>query len=321
MVRRLLGAALLSLAAVVQAQPAGFLPPTLFEPPLPTRAEPGPRGFAGDVAYLPDVTYKRVTGFRPLALDLYVPPPAAQPHPLVLWIHGGGNEIGNPRADWTWGDWRPVLARLAARGFVVAAVSYRLSAEAPFPAAIDDVQDALRFLKTNAARWGADPQRSVAWGLSAGGALAALLGTRCPGGTEPGLAPGQASACVQGVVDWFGPAAFEPLQQMPPMRRYLACTDAGCDPATLRAAGALHQVRPGLPPYLIVHGEADPLVTVDHGRRLADALRAAGNPVQLVVHPGLGHGFDGATPAQLEAILQHSFEAIGRLAGRAAADR
>lgn len=312
MVRRALATALLALAGAATAQPAGFLPPTLFEAPPPTRADPGPRSFPGDVAYLPDIPYKSVVGYRPLKLDLYVPPPAARPHPLVLWIHGGGNEIGHPRADWTWGDWRPVLARLAARGYVVAGVSYRLSAEAPFPAAIDDVQDALRFLQANAARWGADPQRSVAWGLSAGGALAALLGTRCTAAP----ANGQAPACVQGVVDWFGPSSFEPLQQMPPMRRYLACGDNGCDPAVLRAAGALHQVRPGLPPYLIVHGEADPLVSVDHSRRLADALRAAGNPVQLVVHPGLGHGFDGATPAQLEAILTATFEGIDRLVGR-----
>lgn len=296
----------LAAAPAVAQPPPGFQPPVLFEPALPTRAAPGPARYPGDVAYLPDISYKSVAGYRPLKLDLYLPPPAARPHPLVLWIHGGGFELGNPRADWTWGDWRPVLAELAARGYAVAAVSYRLSAEAPFPAALDDVQDALRFLRAHADQWNLDRRRAVAWGLSAGGGLAALMGTAACSG----------DACVQGVVDWFGPTDFDAaMAATPQIRRFLGCGEAVCTPAQREAASALRQVRAGLPPYLIVQGEADPLVTPAHSVRLAQALRHAGGSAELIVYAGLGHGFDGASPARLREILLQTFEGIDRLAG------
>lgn len=311
----LLSLALLALVHVLpapaQAQPAGFQPPPLFEPPLPTRAAPTPAGLTGDVAYLPDISFKTVPGYRPLKLDLYLPPADGKDHPIVVWIHGGGFEIGNPRADWTWGDWRPVLARLAARGYLVAGVSYRLSSEAPFPAALEDVQDAVRFLRRHAGLWQGDASRVLAWGLSAGGALAALAGTNCPAA--------DATACVQGVVDWFGPMRFDAQHlAQPSIRRFFNCTADAANTANTACAApaqasALQQVRPGLPPFLIVHGGGDPLVPAAHSTRMGQALSTAGVPNRVLIHPGLGHGFMGATPAQLEQILQATFDGMGGL--------
>lgn len=312
----------LSLQASALAQPAGFAPPPLWEPPVPTRAEPGPGCCVGDVAWLPDVTYKSIAGHRPLKLDLYVPPPGPRPHPMVVWIHGGGFELGNPRADWTWGDWRTVLAELAARGYVVAGVSYRLSAEAPFPAALEDVQEAVRFLRQHAVKWSADPSTVIAWGLSAGGGLSALLGATCAGGVP--LAAGADGACVQGVVDWFGPTDFEADERMaasPNVRRFLGCVEQACTHERLRAASALHQIRPGLPPYQIVQGGADPLVTPAHSQRLGEALSKAGVKNEVVVYPGLAHGFVGASPERLREILLATFAGIDKLARRTTGQR
>lgn len=322
---RIAVAALASLCgSAVLAQPADFRPPPLFDPALPTRADPGPRHYPGGVAYLPDITYKSVPGFRPLKLDLYVPPPARQPggHPVVVWIHGGGYELGNPRADWTYGDWRRVLGELASRGYVVAGVSYRLSSEAPFPAPLDDVKDAVRFLRQHASRWGADGTRVITWGLSAGGGLSALMGVACANGQPATPDPaGQPSACVQGTVDWFGPSSFEGLAQAPVIRRFLGCTATPCTPQQVQAASARSQVRRGVAPFLIMQGEADPLVTPEQSTALGDALNTAGVANEVIVYPGLGHGFDGAPPAQLRQILLRTFEGIDRLAGQRASKR
>jgi acetyl esterase/lipase len=162
------------------------------------------------------------------------------PHPLVLYIHGGGWTSGHTRHSGAFENWPEVLAAIAARGYVVASVEYRLSGEAPFPAAIQDVKAAIRWLRTHASEYGIDPRRAVIWGGSAGGQLAALAGTSCgvaslepPGAAaaqrpEPGAAAANpapagamspkpapaavpASDCVQGVIAWYGIFDFSTL--------------------------------------------------------------------------------------------------------------
>ena len=116
-----------------------------------------------------DLVYAR-RGELPLALDLYLPGPAAQPAPLVILVHGGGWASGE-RANLA-----PLAVRLAARGYAAATVSYRLSGQALYPAAIDDVKDAVRWLRTGAAGFGIDPARVAIAGGSAGGQIASLVG-------------------------------------------------------------------------------------------------------------------------------------------------
>ena len=209
-----LGPILCALSLVSSATVAQPGPPSLYEPPPPTSESPIAVHYPGGVIQLPQVTYKTITGYRPLKLDLYLPPKTSTaPKPLIVWIHGGGFEMGNPQADWTYGDWTKVLARLAARGYVVAGVSYRLSGEARFPAQIDDVDDAVRFLRLHASQWGVDTSRVYAWGLSAGGTLAELLGTKS--------ATSDPTVRVQGVISWFGASDLSPLADSPPITKFL----------------------------------------------------------------------------------------------------
>ncbi len=117
-----------------------------------------------------DVTYARY-GDRRLEMDLYRPKQAWGALPAIVCIHGGGWANGNRTSH------EKVAQALAARGYVAATISYRLSGEAPFPAAIHDCKAAVRFLRANAKTYGIDPQKIGAIGLSAGGHLTALLAT------------------------------------------------------------------------------------------------------------------------------------------------
>jgi acetyl esterase/lipase len=275
----------------------------LAEPPLPTPDGRATREFADGVHMFGDITYATHIGYRPLKLDLYLPPnPGHAPLPLVVWIHGGGYELGNPRTDWTWPDWSRELARLSARGFAVAAVSYRFSGEARWPAQIDDVRSAIVFLRTHADLWALDRTRIYAWGLSAGGHMAALLNTTS--------AESPANQRVAAAVDWFGPADLTQQHSdggSDALTRLFGCDHGHCDADALRRASPIAHVSAATPPMLIIHGEADPLVPVAQSQAFADALHRAGVDVALVREPGLGHGFTGATPAQLDAILAQTF--------------
>jgi hypothetical protein len=111
--------------------------------------------FAGGVTGLPDLTYATINGYRRLTLDLYLPPgPMSGARPVVIYIHGGGWSGGSPRNAGTFEDWPEILASFAARGYVTASIEYRFSAEAPFPAALQDTKAAIRWLRANAAKYG-----------------------------------------------------------------------------------------------------------------------------------------------------------------------
>lgn len=120
-----------------------------------------------------DLVYVR-RGELALALDLYLPAPDAKPAPLVLLVHGGGWSSGERT------NMAPLAARLAARGYAAATVSYRLSGQARYPAAIDDVKAALDWLRAQAPGFGLDPARVAIAGGSAGGQIAALVGMTRP---------------------------------------------------------------------------------------------------------------------------------------------
>src|SRR3984957_4918534 len=142
--------------------------------------------YPGQVQSLRDVTFAEPLGFRPLTLDLYLPPEGGPKKPVVVFIHGGAWRSRTARDGGVFRDFPAVLASVAARNYVVASVNYRLSGEARFPAAVQDVALAIRWLRTHSVRYGIDTNKFVAWGSSAGGQIAALLGTAC---REPALQP------------------------------------------------------------------------------------------------------------------------------------
>src|SRR5262249_1891600 len=116
----------------------------------------------------PDITYSTISGVRPLTLDLYLPAKPG-PKPLVVYLHGGSWIGGARREAGLVGErTHQVMAKLAARGFAVASLSYPLSGEAKYPAPVQDLNAALRFLRAHAGPWGINPDKIVTWGASAG---------------------------------------------------------------------------------------------------------------------------------------------------------
>ena len=109
-------------------------------------------------------------GHRNQVLDLFLPEqPSDKPLPLMIWIHGGAWMGGNQAS--------PPVLYLVSKGFAVASIQHRFSQDAIWPAQAYDCKAAIRFLRANAARFHLDPERIGVWGVSAGGHLAALLGT------------------------------------------------------------------------------------------------------------------------------------------------
>lgn len=300
--------------------------------------------FPGGVTGLADITYSTVAGHRPLKLDLYLPPPGGGPRPLLVYVHGGGWMGGGPRLSAAFANWPEVLAAIAAEGFVVASVTYRLAGEAPFPAAIHDLKTAIRWLRANAPRYGIDRERVGAWGASAGGQLAALAATACG---EPALAPptvpprlganveqpiapppglANQSDCVQAAAIWYGVFDFATLRRPPAgstahrEHPYLGCGDAICTSAQLDAPSPAHYVDRGDPPFLIIHGDADRTVPVAQSQAFHARLRAAGVESELIVLPGIDHSFIGASHDQTRdtsrAMLARTLDFFATTLGR-----
>jgi acetyl esterase/lipase len=311
--------------------------------------------FPGGVISFPDVTYAALTGYRPLRLDLYRPENTSTPHPLVIYVHGGGWQSGHTRHSGAFENWPGVLASIAARGYVVTSLEYRLSGEAPFPAAIQDVKSAIRWLRAHATEYGIDKRRAVIWGGSAGGQLAALAGTSCgvaelepPGAgaeqrPEPGAAAqrpssaGSASTaapesdCVQGVIAWYGVFDFTTLASQSSNAanatsggpaRYLGCALKKCTPAALAAASATTYIDGKDPPVLMIHGVNDHTVPIQQSRAYLAALRAKGVKAELIEIPGVDHSFIGATPqATREASLRALHASLDFMAATLGAPR
>jgi acetyl esterase/lipase len=237
----------------------------------------------------PTVTHANITvsapaGFRPLHLDLHVPP-GDGPFPVVLWIHGGGwqegsrNMLPDSIAPFGFHD------RLLARGYAVADVDYRLAFEAQYPAQLTDVQAAIRWLRHYAAQLSLDPARFATLGESAGGQLAAMAGLLGDGDTA-----------IQAVVNWYGAADLTDRGDLDDPFTSTAILLGGPVNGRLdfaRSASPVHRVHPGAPPFLNMHGTVDQVVPFTQSERLANALRAHGVRCDLYPVEGADHCFVG----------------------------
>jgi len=264
--------------------------------------------FPGGVTAQPGLVYSALEGFRPLTLDLYQMPPKAKvaPRPAILFVHGGNWVSGDARHQTGFENFPTTLAALAARGYVVASANYRLSGEAHFPAAVQDIKSAIRWLRGHAADYDIDATRIMVWGAEAGGQIAAVVGTSCgvttlePTADAKSKAP-MASDCVEGVIDWYGPADFaswdadagrtpEPGAATH-LGAYLGCEPADCAPGVVHAASPLSYIESMSPPFLIQQGSDDTLVAPAQSRKLYEALQAQHVPSDLIVYPGVGQDF------------------------------
>jgi acetyl esterase/lipase len=220
---------------------------------------------------------------EPLTLDLFQGSGQSAPTPCVVVIHGGSWQSGdNTQLD-------PLNSYLAARGYAVASINYRLGPEHKFPAALEDVQAAIAYLKANAAELGLDAVRFVLLGRSAGGQLALLAAYTAH---DPS---------IRGVISLYGPADLiyayaHPANPMVFDSRGVLEAYLGGNPDQVRSqyddASPINFIADDTPPTLLIHGGRDELVSPMQSERLAGALERAGRPSLLVILPWATHGCD-----------------------------
>ncbi|MGC4866400.1 alpha/beta hydrolase fold domain-containing protein [Micromonospora sp. DT53] len=260
-----------------------------------------------------DIVVNEAPGFRPVTLDLVVPAEARQPVPVLVWIHGGAWLFGSPKhpADWLMAA-DPFTAAVRA-GFAVASAQYRLSGEAHFPAQLDDVKAAVRWLRRRGDTVGVDRERIGVWGESAGGHLASLVALT---GTD------QDDSAVGAAVCWYAPSNLLTMQSQAHPSGTIDHDAAGSpeslliggalpeNPALGRAASPITYVTGQAPPLLLIHGDQDLVVPVGQSEELAAALTAVGAEVELSVVRGADHCFAGVP---LEPLIRDSLAFFTRI--------
>lgn len=231
-------------------------------------------------------TYRTVEN-QALELDLFLPAPREGLRPGVLFLHGGGWN-GGKRTQFSWH-----AKTMAEAGFVAATASYRLAAIAPYPAALDDCQCAVRWLRAHAADFQLDPGRLGAFGSSAGGHLVACLGVReTREEVEPALKG--FSSRVQAVVDVHGVHDLTVLASPNRLDKTLNLFLGGTfeeKPDAWRDASPELCVDANTAPMFLTHAPDDPTVPYDQTVRFAHALMKAARPFEFMPTPGSGHGF------------------------------
>lgn len=266
--------------------------------PIPATA-PTP-AVAAEAASSPTEHVHRDLAYGPHAernrLDLYLPAtPPASPRPLVVWVHSGGWYTGGKGGG-------GAARALVKRGYAVAALTYRFSQDAVFPAQIEDCQRAIRWLRAHAKQYRLDPNRIGAWGGSAGGHLVALLGTAPTQFPAPAddphraLPAGVAAVCAfnppTDLLAWDAQALPNPsvTANLPDsMVAQLLGGPPDRLPAAARRASPIAYVSATAPPFFLVHGEADRAVPPRQSITFHAALRDAGVESTLHLIPEGGH--------------------------------
>lgn len=236
--------------------------------------------------------------------------------PLVVFIQGSA--WTKPNQFWE----IPQLCELVKRGFVVASVTHHSCWQAPAPAFLQDVKTALRFLKVHAEEYDIDKNRVCAWGTSSGGNTALLLGVTAD---DPSFETEEwigESTKVQAVVDCFGPADMQRLianyeGTMPLDDTNILFTLGGRDPEkwidNLKVVSPAEYVVPGreLPPFLILHGDADDVVPYNDSEAMHDKLVANGYQADLVCVKGAPHEGNFWSRQLLEIIFKFIEKHLG----------
>lgn len=230
-------------------------------------------------------------GGEPIKLDLALPEKSDQPLPCIVMIHGGGWRGGNKD-----GHIQQIFG-FAQQGYAAVTVQYRFAPKHRFPAQVEDVKCAVRFLRANAEKYNINNERFGAVGFSAGAHLALLLGTM---GKEDGLEgdgghEGESSQ-VQAVVAFFGPtdlSADDIPDSVIGMVDDLVGAKKGEKPELRVAASPITYVTKGDAPTLIYQGTKDPLVPHTQAYKMADALTKSGVPGRIELLLGAAHGWGG----------------------------
>lgn len=261
--------------------------------------EPSPPGAPEGVLVFRDIPFAG-TPERTLYLDVYVPESAQeQPLPVILFVFGGAWKTGN-RHQLT----RFSLQDYALEGFGVVTADYRYLQEATFPAQIEDVLAALRWIRESGGTYGLDARRIGVMGPSAGGHLAALAGTINRPEEAARIGPDVQAGAVQAVVDYFGPTDFlaaddqiaadvKPWSAPDSTVSRLIGAPLKEAPERVQLANPITYIDGTEPPFLLIHGDDDDIVPLAQSELLQEALLAAGVESELLVVRGGGHGSGG----------------------------
>jgi acetyl esterase/lipase len=236
-----------------------------------------------------DVVYGRAGG-ESLKLDLYTPLQPAGPRPAVVFIHGGA-WCGGAKEEYS-----KQARAWAERGYVTITVNYRLSPQHQFPAQLEDVKCAVRWLRANAARYQVDSECIGVMGNSAGGHLSLLLAFTEPSdGLEGHGGHPEQSSKVRAVINVAGPTDLAWPNWPGPTELVMVALLGGNRtkvPATYKAASPMSYLRPDVPPVLTIHGTTDSIVPFEQAERLHAALAKLGVSSRLETLSGKGHFVD-----------------------------
>ena len=235
-----------------------------------------------------------------LKLDEYVPE-GAGPFPAVILVHGGGWTGGDKSGGPKKGYMAPLHASLEQAGFAWFSINYRLAPMFRYPACVEDVETAIRWVKAHAAQYHVDPARIALSGESAGGHLVALAATRADETTR-----------LAAIVPFYG--RFEMTTDLKPgaaLSKNMAAlfgveTFDEAAARSLREASPLLHVKAGMPPFLLVHGTADQSVPFAQSTMMLARLRTVGVPCDLITIKDGVHGmisWDAVAPTYRPDVI------------------
>jgi alpha-L-fucosidase 2 len=226
-----------------------------------------------------DVEYSRANGLS-LRFDAALPQ-SAEPSPAAIIVHGGAWVAGHRRLNV-----EPLFKPLTDAGIAWFSISYRLATDPmQFGVAIEDVEEAIRYVKAHASEYRIDPKRIFLVGESAGGQLAAMAALSKDPGTD-----------VRGVVAIYAPTDMVSLARTSTLIPSLIRNQLKGSPwenlilARLAQLSPIEKVHAGMPPFLLIHGSTDHVVPVEQSRAMQERIKSVGVPCRLVVIPGVGHG-------------------------------
>jgi len=257
------------------------------------------------VTFHRDIEYARA-GEKSLLLDIYLPKTESHP-PLVVWVHGGawrkGSKDSGGRVRW-----------MTEHGYALADINYRLSQEAVFPAQIHDCKAAIRWLRAHAERYGYDAARIGVASSSAGGHLAALLGTSGDVKELEGHLSSHIhqSSRVQAACDMWGPTDFLQMggghNEPDSPESQLIGGPIQQNKEKVAIANPITYVSKDDPPFLLLHGDKDGAVPIKQSELLKQALDKARVPVEFRVLRGAGHGGRGFPTSKMNEMILAFFD-------------
>ena len=244
-----------------------------------------------------DVVFKNIDGIK-LGLDVYQPSKDDTPNPLILIVHGGAWKAGDKSLYRTYG------IDFAALGYTAASINYRLSGQASFPAAIEDIRDSIVYLRKNAAKFNIDPERLVIFGSSAGGHLSAFTGLAA---NTPGASylSGIDAKTIKAIISIYGAHDLtSPAHRNHEETQSFIGKSYADAPELYREASTISHVDKNDPPVLLIHGTLDSIVPVQDSDILSQILKEAGVPVTYDRIEGWPHVMDFFSPIGERTLWQ-----------------